>query len=275
MKGNIWLIGGTSESVTLAKAISLCQIPLVITVTSQSAQALYPVGSNILVGCMNQIQMQSFCQNNLIQAVVDASHPYAVEVSRQAIAVTAQLNLPYLRFERTNYQPSDSIAPNSSIIQLDSFTTLLSGKYLQNQRVLLTVGCKSLPLFQAWQHRATLFARILPKLESLEIALESGFTSDRLIAIRPPISTNLEMALWQKWQISIVVTKASGRAGGEDIKRQVATELNVPLIIIARPQVLYPQQTSIIEDVLSFCNSNFASEMKNDDISSDADLSPA
>lgn len=260
MRGNIWLIGGTSESVIVAQAIALRQVPLIITVTSQSAPALYPVGSKILVGCMDQIQMQSFCQNKLIQAVVDASHPYAVEVSRQAIAVTTKLNLPYLRFERTNYQSSDSIASNSSIIQLDSLTTLLSGKYLQNQRVLLTVGCKSLPLFKAWQDRATLFARILPKIESLKIAQSSGFTSDRLIAIRPPNSIDFEMALWQKWQISLVVTKASGKAGGEDIKRHVAAELNIPLIIIARPQVVYPQQTSIIEDVLSFCNSSFLND---------------
>ncbi|WP_019504881.1 cobalt-precorrin-6A reductase [Pleurocapsa sp. PCC 7319] len=254
MRGNIWLIGGTSESVTLAKAIASYQIPLVITVTSQSAKSLYPLTSNILVGCMDQIQMQSFCEEQMILAVVDASHPYAVEVSRQAIAVTTQLKIPYLRFERINYQPSDSISINSSIIQLDSFTTLLSGKYLQNQRVLLTVGCKSLPLFQVWQDRATLFARILPKIESLEIALESGFTSDRLIAIRPPISINLEIALWRKWQISLVVTKASGKAGGENIKRQVAAELEVPLIIIARPQVPYPQKTSIIPEVLAFCS---------------------
>ena len=36
---------------------------------------------------------------------------------------------------------------------------------------------------------------------------------DRIIAIRPPISRELEQALWQQWRISLVVTKASGQSG--------------------------------------------------------------
>ena len=50
----------------------------------------------------------------------------------------------------------------------------------------------------------------------------------------------METALWQQWRISLVVTKASGTAGGEDIKRQVAAKLGIPLIVIARPQIAYP-----------------------------------
>lgn len=177
------------------------------------------------------LRWKIFVKNN-IAAIIDASHPYAVEVSRAAIATAKQLNLPYLRYERqaiARTQPH-----NSSIIKLDSFESLLTGEYLQQQRVLLTVGCKVLPLFKTWQERATLFARILPQPKSLNIALASGFTSDRLICLRPPIDIELEAALWQQWKIWLVVTKASGVAGGEAIKSQVAAKLNVPLVIIDR-----------------------------------------
>ncbi|MEO1693470.1 MAG: precorrin-6A/cobalt-precorrin-6A reductase, partial [Cyanobacteria bacterium J06631_6] len=103
------------------------------------------------------------------------------------------------------------------------------------------------------QERATLFARVLPKIASLEMATAAGFTSDRLIAVRPPISLAMETALWQQWRISLVVTKASGKAGGEDLKRQVAANLGIPLIVITRPQITYPQQTSDIKEVATFC----------------------
>jgi precorrin-6A/cobalt-precorrin-6A reductase len=66
----------------------------------------------------------------------------------------------------------------------------------------------------------------------------------------------LEKALWQQWDISLVVTKASGAAGGEAIKRQVAAELGIPLIVIARPVVEYPQQTSDLEAALEFCQTH-------------------
>ena len=260
MDSKVWLIGGTSDSATIAKILARSNIALVITVTTHSAQALYAANSEIIVGCMDAIAMGSFCRKNSIKVVIDASHPYATEVSRLAIAVTTQLDIHYLRYERTNFQHSTPKQHNSDVIELDSFACLLAGNYLTNQRVLLTIGCKALPQFQSWQTKATLFARVLPKTKSLETAIAAGFDGERLIAIRPPISAATETALWQQWQISLVVTKASGKAGGEDIKRQVATNLGIPLIVIARPQLDYPEQTSEFSDVLAFCSKILGNE---------------
>ena len=251
VENKVWLIGGTSDSATIASFLAESNIPLAITVATAAARNLYP-DMLVIAGCMDKTTMRYFCQQHQIIAVIDASHPYAVEVSRQAIAVTSQLNIPYLRYERASCSVSADKNDNS-IIELDSFEHLLAGDYLTDRRVLLTVGCKALPLFQSWQDKATLFARVLPKIASLETAIASGFTSDRLIAIRPPISMETETALWQQWQISLVVTKASGKAGGEDIKRRVAASLGIPLIVITRPQVIYPQQTSNIVNLLYFC----------------------
>jgi precorrin-6A/cobalt-precorrin-6A reductase len=234
-----------------------------------------------------------FYQEHNIVAVLDASHPYAVEVSRCAIAACTQFNIPYLRYERpcleretrgdgktrgggdagrrgdgkTRGRPDagtrgeeilDYQLPITNYqlpitIQLDSCETLVTGNYLEKQRVLLTVGYKYLPLFRSWQEKATLFARILPSLVSIEAALAAGFTPERIIALRPPISADLETALWRQWEISMVVTKASGAPGGEDVKRKVAAELGVPLIIIDRPFIDYPQQTGDLSTAIAFC----------------------
>ena len=254
MNGKIWLIGGTSDSATIAQMLLDSDLPFIVTVTTKTACSLYST-DDIAVGRMNRVEMESFCRKGIL-AVVDASHPYAVEVSQSAIASAAKANLPYLRYERVNYLSSTAIPTNANIIELPSFDDLVAGDYLQNKRVLLTVGCKSLPLFKSWQNKAVLFARVLPKTSSLETALAAGFKSDRLIAIRPPLNRALETALWQQWQIDLVVTKASGTAGGEDVKRQVAADLNIPLIIITRPQVVYPRQTSVFAEVVAFCRVN-------------------
>lgn len=251
MHPNIWLIGGTSDSATIAQNFAASSIPFVVTVTTATARALYADSASVIVGCMNKAMMRSLCLENQIVAVVDASHPYAVEVSTQAIAVTTELNLPYLRYERGNC-PTIAVQDNS-VIELDGFDRLLAGNYLLHQRVLLTVGCKILPRFEPWQDKAILFARVLPKVASLETALNAGFTSDRLIAIRPPLNLAMEKALWQQWQISLVVTKASGKAGGEALKRQVANELGISLIVITRPSITYPRQTSDVAEVLNYC----------------------
>ena len=247
----IWLIGGTGDSVAIATILRANKIPFVVSVATLAARTLYSNETQVFVGCMALKQMQLFCQQENIIAIVDASHPYAVEVSQNAILTKTKLNLSYLRYERSNFQSRETSV--NSVTKLDSFDALLQGNYLNNQKVLLTIGCQTLPLFKSWHGKSTLYARILPKIESLEIALAAGFTSDRLIAIRPPIDLELEKALWQQWNISLMITKASGKAGGEDIKRQAAADLNIPLIVINRPKITYPRQTSSLQEILTFC----------------------
>ncbi len=252
----LWLIGGTQESAELAKAIARFHLPCIVTVTTEAARTLYPSipSLQVWVGYLHAAQLDWFLKEQGIVAILDASHPYAAEISKIAIATAQKQQIPYLRYERPVI---DASLQKQWVIELDSFDTLLSGDYLQGQRVLLTIGYRSLSRFRPWQEKSTLFARILPSVTALEAALQSGFTPDKLIAIRPPISTELETALWRQWDISLVVTKASGTAGGEDIKRRVSAELGIPLVAIARPEVAYPQQTSDLKTALEFCQDIF------------------
>jgi precorrin-6A/cobalt-precorrin-6A reductase len=250
-QGKIWLIGGTSESGEIAKAIAFHGHFCVVTVTTTKAIALYPVSPylHIKVGKMDFETMKLFCLQEQITTIIDSSHPFAVEVSRQAIAIATQLNFPYLRYERDLINQQQN---NQNSIFISSFENLFNANLIQNKRVLLTIGIRYLPLFKPWQDCCTIFTRILPTLEAITIASESGFTPERIIALRPPITEELETALWQNWQISLVITKASGKAGGEDIKHRVAEKLNIPLIIIERPKINYPQQTSNINDLIKW-----------------------
>lgn len=245
----VWLIGGTRESADLAGLLIGNGIPCTVSVTTASAQSLYPKTAllRVWVGRLTAAAMPEFLQSESIGAILDASHPFAVEISRLAIATAQQFSLPYLRFERPTVTPSqaDTIA-----YSLDG---LLNSDILEGQRVLLTLGYRYLVRFQPWQSRATLFARILPSSEALSAALSAGFTPDRLIALRPPISADLERALWQQWQITCVVTKASGAPGGEAIKRQVAQTLGVDLVVLERPLVEYSRQTCSLEGALQAC----------------------
>ena len=246
---SIWIVGGTRDSAIIASAISAVTSNYAITVTTPEARQLYEAACNVIVGKMNQKSMVQFCDRYRIRVIVDASHPFASEVSQKAIATARLLDIPYIRYERAKIARSTSFPYR----ELDSFDTLLQGDYLLGHRVLLTVGCQVLPQFQSWQKRATLFARVLPKLDSVKMALDSGFSSDRIVALRPPITEALEKALWQQWKLSLVVTKASGTPGGEDIKLRVAEQLGTSLIAIARPEMVYPRQTEALQTIIEFC----------------------
>ncbi|MEL4894923.1 cobalt-precorrin-6A reductase [Crocosphaera sp. Alani8] len=247
--GKLWLIGGTGDSVTIGQSIKDNSFHCLITVTTPTAAKLYPSDSlvDLQIGKLDTANIRQLCHRETIKGIIDASHPFAVNISQTVMQVAENEGIPYLRYERP------SLTDNSYPLYLNSFEDLIRGDYLRNKRVLLTIGCKNLDQFQSWHQQATLYARILPQLDSLQMALKAGFSSSQIIALRPPITLELEQALWQQWAIDLLVTKASGTQGGEDIKVQVAKKLAVPLIVIKRPLLNYPQQTEQLSDIIKFC----------------------
>ena len=255
----IWLIGGTSESAELAKALSAQKLNYIVTVTTADAARLYPESRSVWVGKLLPTTLPAFIAQQQIRCILDASHPFASEISQLAIAQ----NLPYLRYERPPI--SSASLPNSPVTYTDSIDTLTSSLLTHrllgnqpdnqpgNQRVLLTLGYRHLIRFSHLRPSAKLFARILPSTEAIAAAKAAGFDASELIALRPPVSLALEKALWQQWNISVVVAKASGVPGGEAIKRQAAQALGIKLILIQRPPMVYPQCTSTVSVALKFC----------------------
>ncbi|KFF41746.1 MAG: cobalt-precorrin-6A reductase [Candidatus Atelocyanobacterium thalassa] len=247
--GKLWLIGGTGDSAKIAKVIAENFFPYLVTVTTLQAIHLYKDDPNvsISIGKLSIKDIQNFCRKEKVKGIIDASHPFAENISRYAINIAQSYAIPYMRYERP------SLPLDSQVIYLDSFKTLITKEYLAKKRVLLTVGCKVLPMFNPCHQQSLLFARILPRLSSLKIALAAGFREENIIGIRPPINLELEKAICKQWKIDMVVTKASGKQGGEDIKKRLSKELGISLIIIQRPNINYPKSTQQISDIIGFC----------------------
>ena len=141
-----WLIGGTSESRTIAQRLSQQGIDWVATVVTAAARRLYQgLPGQVQVGALEATGIQTLLKQYGICAIIDASHPFATEISHQAMAT----GLPYLRFERQRYS---LVPPAESLSDLD---TLFQPQYLENRRVLLTLGVKVLHRFRSWQSRCS------------------------------------------------------------------------------------------------------------------------
>lgn len=237
-----WLIGGTSESRTIAQRLSQQGIDWVATVVTAAARRLYQgLPGQVQVGALDATGIQTLLKKYGVRAIIDASHPFATEISHQAMAT----GLPYLRFERQRYS---LVPPAESLSDLD---TLFQPQYLENRRVLLTLGVKVLHRFRSWQSRSHLWARILPAAESQ--AIQAGFTKEQLICDYPVSDAVTEKSLWQGLAVDTVVTKASGAPGGLPTKLAAAQALGVCLLVIDRPLLVYPQQTQELDAVVDFC----------------------
>ena len=134
----------------MLRAIAENGLSLVITVASYTAKNLYPDDFNIKVGRMDLRTMRQFCLTEKIVALVDASHPYAVEVSQNAIGYCKKCRIfpifvtndPLMkRWGDGGMGRWGNI--NNTVANLDGFESLLTGNYLQGKRVLLTIGCQN------------------------------------------------------------------------------------------------------------------------------------
>lgn len=301
---NIWLIGGTSESAQLAKLLSEQDLPYVVTVTTPEAKRLYLDYAQVQVGLLNAQSISQFVSQWNIKGILDASHPFACEISQLAIRCAQTHGIAYLRYERatvtkrdtTNKKTADrkigskktdgkktdskktddeeckvrdiylenltktqeieeitETREQSIVVLAKSISELVESDILRGQRVLFTIGYRYLSLFSSLRADSQLFARILPSKAAITGAIAAGFSPSEIIAIRPPISADLECALWKQWQITRVVAKASGSPGGEDVKRAIARHLGIPLLLIERPCITYPNRTISISAAIEFC----------------------
>jgi precorrin-6A/cobalt-precorrin-6A reductase len=174
--------------------------------------------------------LSDFLARGEADVVLDATHPFAVRITRLAHAVCGRLGVPFVRYERPDWEPPPGTR------QVDSFAEAAALLPSLGTRVLLTIGAKQLKHFAPWHGRLVLIARILPCVASLQQALAAGFTPDRLLCLRPPFSREFNRAVLHEYRAEVLVTKASGREGGVVEKVLAARDLGLGVVMIRRPQ---------------------------------------
>jgi precorrin-6A/cobalt-precorrin-6A reductase len=191
--------------------------------------------------------MTTFLAQREADLVLDATHPFAVRITRLAHAVCLRLGVPYVRYERPDWEPP----PGTRLV--NSFAEAAELLPLLGVRVLLTIGAKQLKYFAPLQGRLHLVARILPSVLSIQQARAAGFTPDRLLCLRPPFSREFNRAILREYRIAVLVTKASGREGGVEEKVLAAGDLGVEVIMIRRPEQADVPSVRTLEAAVQAC----------------------
>ena len=246
MKKRILLLSGTSEGPPLARALLAAGFAVRATVTREEARA------NLFGSLLREIHVEArgFTEESLTafltqgdaDLVLDATHPFAVRITRLAHAVCSRLGVPYVRYERPDWEAP----PGTRLV--DSFATAAELLPSLGTRILLTIGAKQLKHFAPLQARLHLVARILPSVLSIQQALAQGFTPDRLLCLRPPFSRSFNRAILEEYRIEVLVTKASGREGGVEEKVLAANDRGIEVVMIDRPE---PEDTNSVCSIVS------------------------
>lgn len=239
----IWVVGGTSDANKLVdRFVAQKHKVLVSATTSYGKELAQKPGVTVVHKMLDKRDMAKLICDYHITHVVDASHPFAEVVSKNAIEVCCANKISYVRFERENTKISNAL-------YYDDYATLINALKHSSGNILLTIGSKNVNLFNQLDIKR-IIARVLPVQESIRLCESAGLMAHQIIAMKGRMSKVTNMALLGEYTIEHLVTKDSGEAGGVLEKVQAASELGVKVHILSRPKVAYPSKFANFNDIL-------------------------
>ena len=251
----VLIYAGTTEGRKLAQELAKERIYCDISVATEYGRQIMDEKISpyigILQGRMTAEQMRRKCENEQYLAIVDATHPFATEVSVNIRESLRGLDIPYFRLGREKI-PGEAgerqAGEQQAGEQQAGEQNYVARKYFQNTaacvealkktegKIFLTTGSKELSVFCREETiRKRLVVRVLPGMESLRECVRNGLEGRQIIAMQGPFSKEMNLAMIRQYQASVLVTKESGKTGGEDTKLAAAGEAQIPSYIILRP----------------------------------------
>ena len=245
----ILIFAGTTEGRLLSEWLCENRTQHLLCVATEYGEQVLAESPYVSVhtGRLDTEQMRELMRAEGVEIVVDATHPYAGEATRNILSAASTVGVRYLRLDR--YQDrTEGSAKNSHrkndtrdlpACRMQYFTdrsACMKALSETDGKILLTTGSKELPFWAADPAlKERLVVRILPGAESIRICEEAGISGSRIIAMQGPFSEEMNLAILRDFDISFMVTKASGKTGGFEQKCAAAGKAGVQVCVIDRP----------------------------------------
>ncbi|MFV0497891.1 MAG: precorrin-6A reductase [Candidatus Fimivivens sp.] len=228
----VLIFGGTSDSYPLLEWLFERDVSVTLCVASDYAKALLPRCEKLAVrvGRLDTAQMAVLMQDKHFDCVIDATHPYAKEVTCNIRAAAQQVGLDYFRLLRPCGDEYGCVV----VASVACAATLLNQS---DGKVLIATGSKELvPFTQVTNFAQRCYPRVLPLAQAISHCVSLGFLQSHIIAMQGPFSQALNMALFEQFGISTLITKDGGAAGGFPQKLAAANACHVKTILVRRPE---------------------------------------
>lgn len=228
MSKNILIFAGTTEGRELSEKLASYRLNHIVCVATEYGEIVLKKNdyANVHKGRMDEDGMVSFMRNLELSFVVDATHPFAKDVTKNIESASKRAGIRYLRLSRDTSVSVlyDRIRKFASFEECSQALSELDGN------VLLTTGSKDIDVFKDIKER--IYVRVLPSTDSIEKCYSAGIESDHIIAMQGPFSAAMNEILIREYSIRVLVTKESGRAGGINEKIQAARNAKIPVYMI-------------------------------------------
>ena len=231
------MLGGTTEASRLAQALAQAGVDGIFSYAGRTSVPIAQPLPTRVGGFGGVAGLQAYLQAERITHVVDATHPFAAQMSHNAVQACAAVAVPLLALERPAWQ-----AQSGDVWQhVPDIAAAVQALPAAPARVFLAIGRQHLAPFLACTQHWYLLRLVDPVLD---LPAERGL----VVLDRGPFTLEGDRALLQAHGITHVVSKNSGGAGAQ-AKLTVARERGLPVILIDRPPVPARQTVGTINDV--------------------------
>lgn len=247
----IFVAAGTQDGRELAGALLSAGYPVTASVVSSYGEKLLERYPGIVVNDkpLDAEALEAYIREHGVRLFVDASHPYAANVSQNAMQACHAAAIPYIRYERQSVPVA-----YKNVCRVETYEEAAREAARLGKTVFLTTGSRNLKAFTTSEALKgnTIIARILPTAKVMDECEALGLTPKQIVALQGPFSEELNIALYRQYGAEVVVTKNSGEIGGTDTKLTAAEKLGLPVVMIDRPKLEYDVIAYTFEEVLDF-----------------------
>lgn len=226
--GPVLILGGTAEARALAALLHAEAIPVITSLAGRVKNPALPVGEVRIGGFGGVDGLISWLGEHQCSAVVDATHPFAQNISANAARALAITDVRMLTVRRPQWdrQPGDEWIDVPDIGSAAHTVATLSSRR-RGLRVFLTTGRQDVDVFSPIDSAWFLIRLVDPPEHNVP-------SHSQIMRSRGPYTISGERELLREYAIDVLVTKNSG---GELVRAKLdaARELGLPVIMVARP----------------------------------------
>jgi precorrin-6A/cobalt-precorrin-6A reductase len=238
----ILILGGTAEARALAGALAarkdLAVMMSLAGRTAQPAAQPVPVRSGGFGGADG---LARYLRDEQIDALIDATHPYAGIISANAAYAAERTGVPLLALRR----PPWTKVASDTWIEVATVEDAVEALGKTPRRVFLALGRKELQPFATAPQHVYLVRSVDPVDPPLAVPHAT------YIAARGPFTEEEDFALLAHHRIEMIVAKNSGGAATYG-KIGAARALRLPVIMLKRPALPDVPSVETVEEVLAW-----------------------
>ncbi|ENK1244476.1 cobalt-precorrin-6A reductase [Clostridium botulinum] len=202
---------------------------------------------------LNKDDFHNMLKEHKVNILIDASHPYALEVTKNAREVSKDLNIKYVRYERPS--SAEEFKGNEKVVFLEEYKDLKDALENINGNVLNTSGSRNMGKILDLELENRIIHRVLPSVKVLEECFNLGVKVEDIMAIKGPISKELNKAFIKDYDAKALILKDSGPQGGTREKILACLECDIYALVIKRKKINYEREFHDIEELVDYIKS--------------------